>query len=44
MDMVDLESTKNQSKITKIDIIFTGQQGTNSIQVPIDYKLGDTGT
>ena len=24
--------------------IFTQQQDTNSIQVPIDYKLGDTGT
>ena len=23
---------------------FTQQQGKNSIQVPIDYKLGDTGT
>ena len=44
MAMVDLESTLNQSKITKIDIIFTGQQGTSSFQVSIDYKLGDTGT
>ena len=24
--------------------IFTEQQDTNSIQVPIDYKPGDTGT
>ena len=34
----------NQFNITKIYTIFTQQEDTNSIQVPIDYKLGDTGT
>ena len=29
----------NQFNITKIDTIFTQQQDTNSIQVPMDYKL-----
>ena len=33
----------NQFNMIKIYIIFT-QQDTNSIPVPIDYKLGDTGT
>ena len=42
--IVDLKSTMNQFNIIKIYTIFTQQQDTNSIQVPIDYKLGDTGT
>ena len=33
----------NQFNI-KIYPVFTQQQDTGSIQVPIDYKLGDTGT
>ena len=33
----------NQFFIIKIYTIFTQQQDTNSIQVPIDYTLGDTG-
>ena len=33
----------NQFNIIKIYIIFTQQQSTNSIPVPIDYKPGDTG-
>ena len=28
----------------KIYTIFTQQPNTNSIQVPVDYKPGDTGT
>ena len=34
----------NQFNIIKIYIIFTQQQETNSIQAPIDFKPGDTGT
>ena len=34
----------NQFNIIKIYKIFTQQQGTNSSQVPIDYKPGDIGT
>ena len=34
----------NQFNIIKIYTIFTQQQDTNTIQVSIDYKLGDTGT
>ena len=30
--------------IVKTYTIFTQQQDTNSIQVPKDYKAGDTGT
>ena len=33
----------NQFNIMKIYIVFTQQQHTNSIQIPIDYKPGDTG-
>ena len=33
----------NQLNIIKIYTIFTQQQNTNSIQVPIDYKPGGTG-
>ena len=33
----------NQFNIMKIYITFTQQQGTNSIQVPTDYKPDDTG-
>ena len=43
-DIVDLENTMNQFNIIKIYTIFTPQQDKNSIQVLIDYKLGDTGT
>ena len=43
-DTVDLKSTMNQFNIIKIYAIFTQQYNTNSIQVPIDCKLGDTGT
>ena len=34
----------NQFNIIKIYTIFTHQQGTNSSQVPIDQKPGDTET
>ena len=34
----------NQFNIIKTYTIFTQQQDTNSIQVPIDYKPGDAGT
>ena len=34
----------NQFNIIKISTIFTQQQDTNSIQVLLGYKLGDTGT
>ena len=34
----------NQFNIIKIYIIFTQQQDTNAILVPIDYKPGITGT
>ena len=34
----------NQFSIIKIYSIFTQQWDKNSIQVPIDFKLGDTGT
>ena len=34
----------SQFDIIKIYAIFPQQYDTNSIQVPIDYKLGDTGT
>ena len=43
-DIVDLKSTMDQFNIIKIYTIFTQQQDTNSIQVPIHYKPGDTGT
>ena len=37
--MIDLKSIMNQFNITKIYTIFTQQQDTNSIQVPMDnYK------
>ena len=38
------KSTMNQFNVIKIYKIFTQQQDTNSIQVLIDYKPGDTGT
>ena len=34
----------NQFSIIKIYTVFTQQKDTVSIQVPIDYKLGDTET
>ena len=34
----------DQFNIIKIYTIFTQQQDTNGIQVPIEYKPGDTGT
>lgn len=34
----------NQFNIIKFYTTFTQQQDTNSIQVPIDYKPGHTGT
>ena len=34
----------NQFNIIKIYTVFTQQQDTNTIQVPIDYKPGDAGT
>ena len=37
-DIVDLKSTMDQFNIIKIYTIFTQQQDTNSVQVPIDYK------
>ena len=33
-----------QFNIIKTYTIFTQYQGTNSIQLPIEYKPGDTGT
>ena len=33
-----------QFDIINIYTTFTQQMDTNSAQVPIDYKLGDTGT
>ena len=38
------KKTMNELNIIKIYSVFTQQQDTNSIQVPIDYKLGDTET
>ena len=43
-NIVALKSTVNQFNIIKIYTIFTKQQDTNSIQVLIDYKPGDSGT
>ena len=34
----------NQFNIIKIYTVFTQQQDTNSIQVSLDYKPGDTET
>ena len=34
----------NQLNMINIYTIFTQQEDTNSIQVPIGYKLEDTGT
>ena len=42
--MVDLKSTMTLLNTIKIYTIFTQQYNTDSIQIPIDYKLGDTGT
>ena len=42
--VVDLKSTMNQFNKIKIYTIFTELQDTNSIHVPIDYKLEDTKT
>ena len=42
--IVDLKITMNQFNIIKMYTIFTQQQDTNSIQVPIDCKPGETGT
>ena len=39
-----MKNTMKQFNVIKIYAFFTQQQGTNSIQVPIDYKPGDTGT
>ena len=44
MGIVDPKNTMDQFDIIKIYTIFTQLQDTNSIQVPIDYNLGDTGT
>ena len=38
------ENTMNQFEITKIYTLFTQQENTNSIHIPIDCKLGDAGT
>ena len=35
-DIVDLKITVNQFSIIKVYIVFTQQQDTNSIQVPIE--------
>ena len=43
-NIVDPKSIMIQYDIIKIYTIFTQQQDTNSIQVPIAFKLGDTGT
>ena len=42
--MVDLKSTMTLFNKIRIYTIFTQQYNTDSIQIPIDYKLGDTGT
>ena len=42
--MVDLKSTMTLFNTIKIYTIFTQQYNTDSIQIPIDYKPGDTGT
>ena len=34
----------NQFSMIKMYTVLTQQQDTNSIQVPTDYKLEDTGT
>ena len=34
----------NQFNIIKIYTILTQEEDTNSVQVPIDYKLGDSRT
>ena len=39
-----LENIMNQFNIIKIYRLFTQQQDITSIQVPIDYKLGDPET
>ena len=44
MGVVDLKSTMNQFNIITTYTIFTQQQDTNSIHVPIDCKPGDTET
>ena len=44
MGIVDPKNTMDQFDIIKIYTVFTQQQDTDSIQVPIDCKLGDTGT
>ena len=41
--MVDLKSTMTLFNTIKIYTIFTQQYNTDSIQIPIDYKPGDTG-
>ena len=41
--IVDLKGTMGQFNIIKIYVIFTQQWDTNSIQVPVDYKLEDNG-
>ena len=35
---------KHQFNIIKMYTTFTQQRDTNSVQVPMDYKPGDTGT
>ena len=42
--IVELKIIMNKFNVIKIYTIFTQQWDTNSIQVPIDYKSGDTGT
>ena len=34
----------NQFNIIKIYTVFSQQQGTNSVRVPVDHKQGDTET
>ena len=43
-DRVDLKSTMNQFNRIQIYVVFTEKENPNSIQVPIDYKLGHTRT
>ena len=40
-DIVDLKNTMNQFNIIKVYTIFIQRQDTNSLQVPIDDKLGE---
>ena len=42
--MGGLKSPMNQFNIIKIYTVLTQEEDTNSVQVPTDYKLGNTRT